>query len=166
MPENVQGLAQGGWRCVNRQAGSGTRLLMDHLLQQAGDQRLVLQLGGVQVHRHHAIGLAAAPPGPLGRRAFRASAVCACRPGGTGWCARSTHRRRLGQPMATTMALMPMSHRTANAPESGRAMAMMPNTIPANPVRPRSHSFEISLRNRTAAMISRIPLRIAQIAMM
>ena len=36
VPENVQALAQGGWRFVNRQAGSGTRLLMDHLLQQAG----------------------------------------------------------------------------------------------------------------------------------
>lgn len=34
-PENVQALAHGRWRFVNRQAGSGTRLLMDHLLQQA-----------------------------------------------------------------------------------------------------------------------------------
>jgi molybdate-binding protein len=35
-PEGVEALAQGGWRFVNRQAGSGTRLLMDHLMQQAG----------------------------------------------------------------------------------------------------------------------------------
>jgi molybdate transport repressor ModE-like protein len=35
-PESVAALAQGRWRFVNRQAGSGTRLLMDHLLQQAG----------------------------------------------------------------------------------------------------------------------------------
>lgn len=35
-PAGVEALAQGGWRFVNRQAGSGTRLLMDHLMQQAG----------------------------------------------------------------------------------------------------------------------------------
>ena len=32
----IEELASGSWRFVNRQPGSGTRLLMDHLLQQAG----------------------------------------------------------------------------------------------------------------------------------
>jgi len=35
-PSGIEGLAAGAWRFVNRQPGSGTRLLMDHLLQQAG----------------------------------------------------------------------------------------------------------------------------------
>jgi len=34
-PAGIADLAGGGWRFVNRQPGSGTRLLMDHLLQQA-----------------------------------------------------------------------------------------------------------------------------------
>ena len=35
-PAGIEALVQGHWRFVNRQAGSGTRLLMDHLLQEAG----------------------------------------------------------------------------------------------------------------------------------
>ncbi|MDO8419738.1 MAG: substrate-binding domain-containing protein [Rubrivivax sp.] len=35
-PAGIEDLATGAWRFVNRQPGSGTRLLMDHLLQQAG----------------------------------------------------------------------------------------------------------------------------------
>ena len=35
-PAGIADLAGGGWRFVNRQPGSGTRLLLDHLLQQAG----------------------------------------------------------------------------------------------------------------------------------
>lgn len=34
-PAGIEDLARGTWRFVNRQPGSGTRLLMDHLLQQA-----------------------------------------------------------------------------------------------------------------------------------
>ncbi len=34
-PTGIEDLAGGAWRFVNRQPGSGTRLLMDHLLQQA-----------------------------------------------------------------------------------------------------------------------------------
>ena len=35
-PAGIEDLSGGDWRFVNRQPGSGTRLLMDHLLQQAG----------------------------------------------------------------------------------------------------------------------------------
>ena len=35
-PQAIEALASGSWRFVNRQPGSGTRLLMDHLLQEAG----------------------------------------------------------------------------------------------------------------------------------